>query len=209
MPHGPSASGWRLAPSTVFPLQPSLASGLIRLGWPADDRPPAYAIGIVPVVLVAAALRPDRSAGGHLSLTAATGTGVPLPTIQRSLHTSQATVTWVLTAYLLSASIFTPIMGRVGDMVGKKRVFIVTLAALALGSLIAAVAHDIGVMIVARAIQGVGGGVMPLAFGIIRDEFPRARVAGAVGALAALTARAGRLRAGRVAEHRRPGPGAG
>lgn len=125
------------------------------------------------------------------------------------MHTSQATVTWVLTAYLLSASIFTPIMGRVGDMVGKKRVFIVTLAALALGSLIAAVAHDIGVMIVARAIQGVGGGVMPLAFGIIRDEFPRARVAGAVGALAALTARAGRLRAGRVAEHRRPGPGAG
>ncbi len=48
-----------------------------------------------------------------------------LPTIQADLHTTQNTVTWVLTAYLLSASIFTPIMGRIGDMVGKKRVFVV------------------------------------------------------------------------------------
>ena len=116
-----------------------------------------------------------------------------LPTIQHSLHTSQATVTWVLTAYLLSASIFTPIMGRVGDMVGKKRVFIATLGALAAGSLIAAMAHTIGLMIVARVIQGIGGGVMPLAFGIIRDEFPGARVPGAVGSLAALTAVGGGL----------------
>ncbi len=81
-----------------------------------------------------------------------------LPTIQHSLHTSQDTVTWVLTAYLLSASVFTPILGRVGDMVGKERMFVVALAALAAGSLLAAVATSIGVMIVARAIQGVGGG---------------------------------------------------
>ena len=54
-----------------------------------------------------------------------------LPTIQASLHTSQNTVTWVLTAYLLSASIFTPIIGRVGDMVGKERMLVVTLSGLA------------------------------------------------------------------------------
>ncbi len=111
-----------------------------------------------------------------------------LPTIQHALHTSQTTVTWVLTAYLLSASIFTPIMGRIGDMVGKKRVFVIALAALAVGSLLAALATSIGVMIVARAIQGIGGGVLPLAFGIVRDEFPAEKVAGAVGSLAALTA---------------------
>ncbi len=51
-----------------------------------------------------------------------------LPTIQADLHTTQNTVTWVLTAYLLSASIFTPIMGRLGDMIGKERVFVATLA---------------------------------------------------------------------------------
>jgi EmrB/QacA subfamily drug resistance transporter len=111
-----------------------------------------------------------------------------LPTIQHSLHTSQNTVTWVLTAYLLSASIFTPILGRIGDKVGKERMFVVTLVALTVGSLLAAVAGSIGVMIVARVIQGVGGGVLPLAFGIIRDEFPRTKVAGAVGAMAALIA---------------------
>ncbi len=111
-----------------------------------------------------------------------------LTTVQHELHTSQNTVTWVLTAYLLSASIMTPILGRVGDMTGKKRVFVATLAALAIGSLLAAVAPSIGVLIAARVIQGFAGGMLPVAFGIIRDEFPEEKVAGAVGAIAALTA---------------------
>ena len=111
-----------------------------------------------------------------------------LTTVQHELHTTQATVTWVLTAYLLSASIMTPILGRVGDMTGKKRVFVATLIALAVGSLLAAVAPSIGVMIVARVIQGCGGGMVPVAFGIIRDEFPAGKVTGAVGVLASLTA---------------------
>jgi hypothetical protein len=54
-----------------------------------------------------------------------------LTTVQHQLHTTQAAVTWVLTAYLLSASVMTPILGRIGDMAGKKRVFVLTLAALA------------------------------------------------------------------------------
>jgi EmrB/QacA subfamily drug resistance transporter len=111
-----------------------------------------------------------------------------LTTVQHELHTTQSAVTWVLTAYLLSASIMTPILGRVGDMTGKKRVFVATLVALAVGSLLAAVAPSIGVLIVARVIQGFAGGMLPVAFGIIRDEFPAERVAGAVGAIAALTA---------------------
>src|SRR5689334_14214869 len=99
-----------------------------------------------------------------------------LPTIQEDLHTTQNTVTWVLTAYLLSASICTPIMGRIGDMIGKERVFVATLGALAAGSLLAALATDVQVMIIARVVQGIGGGVLPLAFGIIRDEFPREKL---------------------------------
>jgi EmrB/QacA subfamily drug resistance transporter len=111
-----------------------------------------------------------------------------LTTVQHELHTTQGTATWVLTAYLLSASIMTPILGRIGDMIGKERVFVATLAALAVGSLLAAVASSIGVLIAARVIQGIGGGMLPVAFGIIRDEFPAAKVAGAVGAIASLTA---------------------
>jgi EmrB/QacA subfamily drug resistance transporter len=109
-----------------------------------------------------------------------------LATIAHDLHTTENTVTWVLTAYLLSASVFTPILGRIGDMYGKERVFVLTLAALATGSLVAALAPNITVMIVARSIQGVGGAIFPLGFGIVRDEFPAERVAGTVGALAAL-----------------------
>jgi EmrB/QacA subfamily drug resistance transporter len=111
-----------------------------------------------------------------------------LPTIQESLGTTQADVTWVLTAYLLSASIATPILGRLGDMVGKRRMFVVALGALAVGCLIAALASSLAVMIVARVVQGIGGGVLPLAFGIVRDEFPRDRAPGAIGAISSLMA---------------------
>ena len=127
-----------------------------------------------------------------------------LPTIQHDLHTSQSTVTWVLTAYLLSASIFTPILGRVGDMVGKERMLVATLAALALGSVMAGLSQSIGLLIVARAIQGIGGAVLPLSFGIIRDEFPAARVATGVGIVAAMAAvggGAGIVLAGPIVKH--------
>ena len=56
-----------------------------------------------------------------------------LTTVRHELHTTQSAATWVLTAYLLSASIMTPILGRIGDMTGKKRVFVATLIALAVG----------------------------------------------------------------------------
>ncbi len=116
-----------------------------------------------------------------------------LSTVQAELHTSQSAVTWVLTAYLLSASVMTPILGRVGDIYGKKWVFVAALAGLAVGSVLAAVAPNLAVLIVARVIQGLGGGSLPLGFGIIRDEFPADKVAGAVGILAALTAVGGSL----------------
>jgi EmrB/QacA subfamily drug resistance transporter len=116
-----------------------------------------------------------------------------LPTIQAAMDTDQRTVTWLLTAYLLSASVFTPIVGRVGDKVGKERMLVVALGALAVGSLIAALAPTIEVLILARVVQGVGGGVLPLTFGIIRDEFPSEKVAGAIGVAAALLAVGGAL----------------
>src|ERR1700722_246071 len=127
-----------------------------------------------------------------------------LPPLQHSLHTSQSTVTWVLTAYLLSASIATPILGRLGDMAGKERMLVITLSALALGSVLAGLSNSIGLLIVARSIQGIGGAVLPLAFGIIRDEFPSIKVAGAVGIVAAMAAvggGAGIVLAGPIVDH--------
>src|ERR1700751_2748874 len=87
-----------------------------------------------------------------------------LSTVQVELHTSQSAVTWVLTAYLLSASVMTPILGRVGDIYGKKWGFVAAPLALAAGSVLAAVAPSLAVLIVARVIQGLGGGTLPLGF---------------------------------------------
>ncbi len=103
-----------------------------------------------------------------------------LPVLEKDLHTSPSGVTWIFTSYLLAASVVTPIAGRLGDMFGKKRVLIVALWGLAAGSLLAAVVSSLALMIVARTIQGLGGAIFPLAFGILRDEFPRERVASAI-----------------------------
>jgi EmrB/QacA subfamily drug resistance transporter len=108
-----------------------------------------------------------------------------LPEIQRELHTSATSVTWVLTVYLLTASIATPVIGRLGDMYGKERMLLLTLVAFGAGSLVAALSHSIAVLVAGRAIQGAGGAVFPLAFGIIRDEFPREKVASGIGLISA------------------------
>ncbi|HST14847.1 MAG TPA: MFS transporter [Gaiellaceae bacterium] len=109
-----------------------------------------------------------------------------LPTIQHDLHTSENGVAWLLTAYLLSASVGTAIIGRLGDMYGKEHLLVWTLVVLSAGTLLAGVSGSLALLIVARTIQGVGGGIFPLAFGIIRDEFPRERVAGSIGLMSAL-----------------------
>ncbi len=108
-----------------------------------------------------------------------------LPEIQRELDATPTTVTWVLTVYLLTASIATPIFGRLGDILGKERILVIVLGIFAVGSLVAALSHSIEVLVLGRAIQGAGGAIFPLAFGIIRDEFPRARVATGIGLISA------------------------
>ena len=109
-----------------------------------------------------------------------------LPDIQHALHTSVNGVSWVLTAYLLSASIATPLIGRLGDMYGKERLLVVVLVVLCGATVVSAVASSLPLMLAGRVLQGAAGGIFPLAFGIIRDEFPRERVAGAIGLMAAL-----------------------
>ncbi|MEY9854505.1 EmrB/QacA subfamily drug resistance transporter [Catenulispora sp. GAS73] len=116
-----------------------------------------------------------------------------LATFITALHTTQDTATWLMTAYLLAASVATPILGRVGDKVGKERMLVITLLALTVGSGLAALSHSVGLMILARAIQGLGGGLLPLSFGIIRDEFPAEKVNAAIGLGSATVAVGGGL----------------
>jgi EmrB/QacA subfamily drug resistance transporter len=127
-----------------------------------------------------------------------------LPVIQRDLGTTTTAVTWVFTSFLLSASIATPIAGRLGDMFGKERTLLLVLFVLAGGTLVSALSHTVTLLIVGRVIQGTGGAIFPLAFGIIRDEFPPARVASGIGFISALLGvggGAGIVLAGPIIQH--------
>lgn len=116
-----------------------------------------------------------------------------LPTIQHAMGTDQGTVTWLATAYLVASAVCTPILGKMGDIWGKDKLLAIVLTVFALGCLLAAVAPNIGTLIAARVVQGVGGAIFPLSFGLIRDELPAERVGGAIGTLAALLAVGGGL----------------
>jgi EmrB/QacA subfamily drug resistance transporter len=116
-----------------------------------------------------------------------------LPAIQRDLHVSAASVAWILSAYLLSASVLTPIIGRLGDMFGKEHTLVAVLVALALGTFVAAVSSSLALMLLGRVIQGAGGAIFPLAFGIIRDEFPRERVPQGIALMSAIVGIGGGL----------------
>jgi EmrB/QacA subfamily drug resistance transporter len=127
-----------------------------------------------------------------------------LSTIGRDLNVSTGDISWVITAYLLSASVLTPILGRLGDMVGKRRVLIGVLVLLAAGTLLAALAPNLTVLIFARVLQGAAGAILPLSIGLVRDELPRERVGVVVGLLSAIFgvgAGIGIVAAGPIVEH--------
>jgi EmrB/QacA subfamily drug resistance transporter len=109
-----------------------------------------------------------------------------LPKLQEGLHASNTWVTWTVTAYLLTGSVATPLIGRLGDQHGKVRLMVIALAVFLVGSVGAIFAWNVGALIVFRAIQGVGGAVFPLSFAIIRDEFPRERQSVAMGLVSAV-----------------------
>ncbi|MGY1741483.1 MULTISPECIES: MFS transporter [unclassified Blastococcus] len=111
-----------------------------------------------------------------------------LATFQEALGTTQADATWILTATLLTAAIATPIAGRLGDMLGRKPVFVALLLFSIAGCLISALASTLPVMIVGRAVQGLGTGVLPIAFGMVRETFPPERLHRAISDLATLGA---------------------
>ncbi|GIF39192.1 MFS transporter [Actinoplanes xinjiangensis] len=127
-----------------------------------------------------------------------------LSTIGHELKVSTSDVSWIVTAYLLSASVLTPIFGRLGDMVGKRRILIVVLSVLAVGTIVAALATNLTVLILGRVLQGAGGAMMPLSIGMVRDELPRERVATTVGMISAIFgvgAGIGIVAAGPIVEH--------
>ena len=101
------------------------------------------------------------------------------------LHASRDDTAWVVTATLLAAAVMTPIAGRLGDMYGKRRIVLVLLGALVLGSVIAALSSGIVGIIIGRALQGAVTGVVPLGISILRDVLHEDRVDSAIALISA------------------------
>ena len=101
------------------------------------------------------------------------------------LDTDASGVAWTLTGYLLAAAVCTPVFGRLGDMFGKRRLLVTSLAVFAAGSVVAALADSLELLVAGRVLQGAGGGIFPLCFAIIRDEFPREKVSSSIGLISA------------------------
>lgn len=103
-----------------------------------------------------------------------------LPHVPALTGSTPAAASWLVTITLLTGAVFTPVLGRAGDMYGKRRLLLVSLGVLTAGSVMCAVSSHIGVLIAGRALQGAALAVIPLGISIMRDELAPAKVLSSV-----------------------------
>ena len=126
-----------------------------------------------------------------------------IPLIAADFGVTADAASWTNTSWLIAAAVATPLLGRIGDLRGRRNTFLAVLAVVAVGDVVASFAPTLEVLILARVLQGVGGALFPLAFGLLRDVMPRHQLTGAIGATSAIIGiggAAGSVLAGPLAE---------
>ncbi|WP_449352290.1 MFS transporter [Streptomyces shaanxiensis] len=108
-----------------------------------------------------------------------------VPELPKLLDAPASDTAWAVTATLLAAAVATPVVGRLGDMFGKRRMLLVSGVMLVVGSVVCGLSDALVPMIVGRALQGLSSGVIPLGISIMRDELPAERLAGATALMSA------------------------
>jgi predicted MFS family arabinose efflux permease len=114
-----------------------------------------------------------------------------LPAIRdiiRDLDISYSTSSWILTAYLISGAVATPIAGKLSDIYGRKKMVVIILIIYILGISAGGFSTNVSFLLVARIIQGIGISTFPIAFGIIRDQLPKDKLAIGVGVFSSMFA---------------------
>ncbi|MFT4234111.1 MAG: MFS transporter, partial [Microbacterium sp.] len=156
----------------------------------AGTRPFAY---ILTVIILAAVTSSFESTMMYTAL----------PSLEEDFGVGISTASWVLTGFLLVGAASAAISGRLGDVFGRKRVLIILLLASIIGSVVSLVAPTIGGVIIGRALQGLAGGIMPLAFGIVREHVTSKNLSVAIAVTAGaamLAGAAGNLIAGYIVQ---------
>ncbi|PCC31725.1 MFS transporter [Glutamicibacter sp. BW77] len=108
-----------------------------------------------------------------------------IPQLPGIFDTSASNTAWIITATLLAAAVAVPISGRLGDLFGKRRMLLILALPLILGSIVCAMAPTVEVMIVGRALQGLGSGIVPLGIAMLRDLVPKERLSSAIATASA------------------------
>ena len=103
-------------------------------------------------------------------------------------HISYSTSSWILTAYLISGAVTTPIAGKLSDIYGRKKMVVIILIIYIIGISAGGVSSNISFLVTARVIQGIGISMFPIAFGIIRDQLPKEKLAIGVGVFSSMFA---------------------
>ncbi|WP_405645499.1 MFS transporter [Streptomyces sp. NBC_00019] len=108
-----------------------------------------------------------------------------VPELPRLLDAPASDTAWAVTATLLAAAVATPVVGRLGDMFGKRRMLLISVVMLIAGSVVCALSDSLIPMVVGRVLQGLASGVIPLGISIMRDELPAERLAGSTALMSA------------------------
>jgi MFS family permease len=101
------------------------------------------------------------------------------------LHTSPSNAAWVVTVTLLVAGVCVPVSGRLGDLMGKRRMLLACAVPLVAGSVVCALASSVVPMIVGRGLQGMGMGMVPLGIALLRDVVPAEKLSGSIALVSA------------------------
>ena len=109
-----------------------------------------------------------------------------LPFFQREFDSTATWTAWIATGFLISSSVLTPILGKLGDTYGKKRLLVISMGVFAFASIGAAFSTSLLMIVLFRVVQGAGAAVFPLAFGIMRDQFPANRVGIGIGTMSSV-----------------------
>lgn len=136
----------------------------------------------------------QRGSGAVLAVLAFAGLGasfmqtilIPIQAeLPQLLNTTSDNTAWVITATLVAAAVCTPVAGRFGDMFGKRRVAMALLLLQAAGAILAALSDDVSTLVVARVLQGMAAGVIPLGISILRDVLPPRKLGSGIALVSA------------------------
>ncbi len=138
--------------------------------------------------------QPSSRTGGIVAVLALAGTVAAImqtlvtpliAELPQILHTSSSNAAWVITVTLLVGGVCVPVSGRLGDLVGKRRMMLICVVPLVAGSVVCALSTSVVPMIVGRGLQGMGMGMIPLGIALLRDVVPVEKLSGSIALVSA------------------------